>query len=67
MIISGHGPTQIAYCLCLTGSGRSLNSFAILKENVCSCCLLRIKGWGCGMLIQSLIKREPGIYDWIDV
>uniref|UniRef100_A0A0V1KH74 Uncharacterized protein n=1 Tax=Trichinella nativa TaxID=6335 RepID=A0A0V1KH74_9BILA len=33
MVISGQGPTQLAYCLCLTKAGRSLNSFAMLKEN----------------------------------
>ena len=33
--VSGWGPTQLAYCLCLTEAGRYLNSFAVLKENVC--------------------------------
>ena len=32
MVISGQDPTQLVYCLCLTQAGRSLNSFAMLKE-----------------------------------
>jgi len=31
MVISGRGPTQLAYHLCLTEAGRSLNSFTVLK------------------------------------
>jgi hypothetical protein len=34
MVISGSGHTQLVYCLCLTEADRSLNSFAMLKENV---------------------------------
>ena len=36
MVISGQGPTQQPYCLCLRKAGRSLNSFAMLKEYVSS-------------------------------
>jgi hypothetical protein len=35
MVISGMGPTQLPYCLCLSEAGRPLNSSAMLKENVC--------------------------------
>lgn len=35
MVISGQGPTKLANCLYLTEAGRSLNSFAMLKENWC--------------------------------
>ena len=35
MVISGQGPTQLAYCLCLTKAGSYLNCFALLKENIC--------------------------------
>jgi hypothetical protein len=35
MAISELGPTEVAYPLSLTDTGRLLNSFAMLKENVC--------------------------------
>jgi hypothetical protein len=35
MIISGWDPAHLAHCLCLTEANRSLNSCAMLKENVC--------------------------------
>ena len=33
MVISGQGPIQLTYCLCLTKADRSLNSFAMLRKN----------------------------------
>ena len=47
MVISGQDPTQLVYDLCLTEARRSLNYFAILKENVC---LLSPKNQGAGSL-----------------
>lgn len=35
--------TQPVDHLCLTEAGRSVNSFSMLKGNVCACCLLRVK------------------------
>ena len=32
IVIPGSGPTQLAYCLCLTDEGRYLNTFAMLKK-----------------------------------
>jgi hypothetical protein len=32
MVISGQGPTQPVYPLCLTEAGRALNSFAMFKK-----------------------------------
>jgi hypothetical protein len=33
MVISGQGPTQLVYHLCLTEAGQSMNSLTVLKEN----------------------------------
>jgi hypothetical protein len=52
MVISGWGPTQLAYHLCLTEAGRSLNSFAMFKK-MC--------------LPHRIIKREPGVNDWVGI
>ena len=38
IIISGWGLIQLAYYLCLRKIEKSLNSFEILKNNVCSLC-----------------------------
>ena len=35
MVISGLGPTQLVYHLCLIEAGRSLSSFARIKDSVC--------------------------------
>jgi hypothetical protein len=32
MVIPGQDSTQLVYCLCLTGAGRPLNFFAMLKK-----------------------------------
>jgi hypothetical protein len=68
MVISRWGPTQLAYSLCLIDTDRSLNYFAILKENVC---LFSPKTYGAGVilriLINGIIRRKPEINDWIDM
>lgn len=58
MVTSRRGPTQLAYHLCLTEAGSSLNSFTMLKENVCLLCPKNQGGWGHRMLIYRLIKRN---------
>jgi hypothetical protein len=59
MIILGWGPTQLAYCLCLTKTGISLNSFAKLKE-MCLMSHTKSRGWVQGMLIHGIIKSDLG-------
>jgi hypothetical protein len=43
---SSRSPTKLAYCLCLTKAGRSLNSFAMLKKKSACWLFLIIKGLG---------------------
>jgi hypothetical protein len=46
MVIFRWDSTQLAYCLCLTKAGRSLNSIAKFKKKMCMLSLTKNQGPG---------------------
>jgi hypothetical protein len=66
MVISGQGPCQLLYHLCLTKADRSLNSSSTLREKMYACSQIKSKGW-LGSQDRKIIKRKFGINDWMDM
>jgi hypothetical protein len=64
MVISRWGSTQLAYCLCLTEGGRTLNSFAVLKENVRLLSMAVIKKSGDSRCWQGCGERRTLLHCW---